>query len=216
MPPAEQLCEIARRTYERGLVAGAEGNLSLRLAPDRVLCTPSGRCKGRLSPQELCVVALDGRQLEGSGTPSSEIRLHLAIYRAADAQRLAIHAVVHTHSSFATTLALLGQSVPAGLLPEADVLLGPIPLVPYRTPGTNAVGDAVVPHVARGVSAILANHGAVAWGRDAESALLNAETLESVCRVYCQARALGAPVAIPPEMIPALRDARGRRVAADA
>ncbi|MBK8916088.1 MAG: class II aldolase/adducin family protein [Phycisphaerales bacterium] len=216
MSSAHLLCEVARRAYERGLIAGAEGNLSLRLASDRILCTPSGRCKGRLSPDELCIVALDGRQLEGSSTPSSEIRLHLALYRAADAARHPIVSIVHTHSPFATTLALLGQSVPAGLLPEADVLLGPIPLIPYRTPGTDAVGEAVAPHVARGFTAILANHGAVAWGRDAESALLHAETLESVCRVYCQARALGTPVAIPPDLIPALRDARRRRIAANA
>ncbi|MGE0479736.1 MAG: class II aldolase/adducin family protein [Phycisphaerae bacterium] len=253
-PQAELLCELARRAYQRQLVSGTEGNLSCRIGGDRVLCTPSGVCKGVLRPADLCVVDLAGNQLSGSRPRSSEVLMHLAIYRAADeyhhpaargdergasasrvsqprdaaapdaasdtggrahptgtASRVSaaapIDAVVHTHAPFATAFAVAGVAPPGGIMPEAEVFLGAIPLVPYETPGTPALGEAVAPFVAGHVAALLANHGAVTWAADLERAYLLMETLESVCRTIFLAQQLGGPRALPSEKLAELHPA---------
>ena len=201
---AKQMCAIGRRAYERQLVAGCEGNFSLRLDPRRVLCTPTNVCKGLLTPADLCVVDLDGRQLEGQRRRSSEILMHLALYQA-DPD---IQAIVHTHPPFTTTFSVLGQDGLAGVLPEGDVLLGTIPIVPYQTPGTPEMAEPLLPHLQDCVSAILQNHGAVTWGRDLESAYVLTETLEALCRVVYQARQIGRIQPIPPEKRQELARAR--------
>ena len=113
--------------------------------------------------------------------------MHLEIYAASPATR----AVVHCHPPYATTFSVLGQTIPAGVLPEGDVFLGPVPLIPYQTPGTRAMGLALRPHVADHVAAILQNHGTVTWGPDLETAFVLTETLEAVCRVVHQAQRVG-------------------------
>lgn len=190
---ARTMCEIGRRAYDRGLVDGTGGNFSCRLDAGRVLCTPTRVCKGRLTPADLCLVDAGGRQLQGLRQPSSEIQMHLAVYAASPAVR----AVIHCHPPLATTLSVLGQTIPAGVLPEGDVLLGAVPLILYQTPGTPEMGTALAPYVAEHVAAILQNHGSVTWGPDLETAYLLTETLEAVCRVVCQARQLGELALIP-------------------
>jgi L-fuculose-phosphate aldolase len=184
---AAQMCEVGRRAYQRALVDGTGGNFSCRLDDQRVLCTPTLSCKGRLTPGDLCVVDLEGRPLAGTRRPSSEARMHLEVYMASPAVR----AVIHCHPPFATTFAVLGETIPTGVLPEGDVFLGPVPLIPYQTPGTRAMGLALRPYVADHVAAILQNHGTVTWGPDLETAYVLTETLEAVCRVVYQARQLG-------------------------
>jgi L-fuculose-phosphate aldolase len=236
---AEQMCAIGRRAYARQLVTATEGNFSCRLGPESVLCTPTGTCKGFLRPVDLCVVDLQGRQLSGLRRRSSEILMHLELYRA-DPQ---IRAIIHTHPPFATTFAVLqppreGQApaeppmreascregeapahrvaaptephpaasvVPlprpaldlAGVLPEGDVFLGEVPVAPYRTPGTPAMAEPLVPLLRDHVAAILQNHGAVTWGPDLETAYILTETLEALCRVVFQARQIGQVGRIP-------------------
>jgi L-fuculose-phosphate aldolase len=194
---ARQLCDIGRRAYQRGLIAAAEGNFSSRIDDATILCTPTGMCKGFLTPDDLCVIDPAGRQVSGARRPSSEIKLHLAAYDADPRVR----AVVHTHPPFATTLAVLGETIPAGVLPEAEILLGPVPLVPYCTPGTAALGEALRPFVRDHVAAILQNHGAVTWADDLERAYQWTEVLEAVCRVVYQARRIGMITPIPPNQL---------------
>lgn len=211
MDVADAICEIGRRAYGRALVSGGEGNLSMRLdaaqagrfgvGEGSILCTPSGLCKGDLTPEDLCVVAADGSPLAGARKASSEIRLHLEIYDSDEAVR----AVVHTHPPYATTLALLGETLPEGLLPEAELFLRRVPLIPYETPGTAALAKLIRPHVRDGAAAILQNHGAVTWGANLSEAFMRTETLESCCRVWWQARAIGRPVPIPREKLDELR-----------
>lgn len=184
---AAKMCEIGRRAYQRELVDGTGGNFSGRLDDRRVLCTPTLLCKGLLAPGDLCVVDLDGRQLAGTRKPSSEILMHVEIYAASPTVR----AVIHCHPPFATTLAVLGETIPTGVLPEGDVFLGPVPLIPYQTPGTRAMGAALRLYVADHVAAILQNHGTATWGPDLETAYVLTETLEAVCRVVYQARQSG-------------------------
>jgi L-fuculose-phosphate aldolase len=193
MDALAKMCEIGRRAYQRLLVDGTGGNFSCRLDERRVLCTPTLLCKGLLTPADLCVVDLAGRRLEGTRAPSSEVLMHLEIYAASPA----VGAVVHCHPPFATTLAVLGETIPTGVLPEGDVFLGAVPLIPYQTPGTRAMGTALRSYVADGSAAILQNHGTVTWGPDLETAYVLTETLEAVCRVVCQARLLGELKTIP-------------------
>jgi L-fuculose-phosphate aldolase len=193
MDAAMKMCEIGRRAYQRMLVDGTGGNFSCRLDERNVRCTPTLLCKGLLTPADLCTVDLDGRPVSGARKPSSEILMHLEIYAASPA----VGAVIHCHPPFATTLAVLGETIPTGALPEGDVFLGPVPLIPYQTPGTRAMGTALRPYVADGSAAILQNHGTVTWGPDLETAYVLTETLEAVCRVVCQGRLLGELKTIP-------------------
>ena len=135
----QEMCEIGRRMYERGLVAVFEGNLSARLAPDRLLCTPSLMCKGFLKPEDLCVVDMTGKQVAGERKRSSEIHLHLAIYR----ERPDVAAVVHTHAPHATAFAITHMPIPNCITGEVEVFLGEVPRVPYATPGSPTMGEVV-------------------------------------------------------------------------
>ncbi len=183
----QEMCEIGRRMYERGLVSAFEGNLSVRLAPDRLLCTPSLMCKGLLKPEDLCVVDMTGKQLAGERKRSSEIFLHLGIYR----ERPDAQAVVHTHAPHATAFAITHTPVPNCITGEAEVFLGEVPLAPYATPGSPEMGDAVAPLVRNSNVALLANHGVVSCGKSLEEALHLTEILESYCRTIILARQLG-------------------------
>lgn len=206
MDPAAHLCEIARRAYARQLVSGMEGNLSIRRDDGHVLCTPTMRCKGLLNPEHLCVIDLAGNRVSGSARPSSEMPMHLAIYRA-DAR---VRAVVHTHPPFATAFAVLGETIPTEFLPEAALFFGEIPLAPYATTGTPAMGDVLRPLVPGHCAALLANHGAVTWGPDLERAYAYMDSLEAICRVLHHARQIGIPRAIGAEHLRELRAIRAR------
>lgn len=199
-----KMCEIGQRAYARGLVSATEGNFSARLDDHGLLCTPTNFCKGLLTPDDLCEVNLDGQRLAGARAPSSEIRMHFAVYRAAPA----VNAVIHAHPPFATTWALLGEPLPSGMLPEGDMFLGDVPLVPYATTGTAEMAAAIEPFVDGHVACLLQNHGAVTWGDDLEQAYTRMETLETLCRVVYQARAIGTPQPIPDDKRPALAEIR--------
>jgi L-fuculose-phosphate aldolase len=203
---AQAMCEIGRRAYTRQLIAGTEGNFSCRLADGRILCTPTGLCKGRLTADDLCITDRDGHQCDGRHPCSSEILLHTGVYRAAPGVR----AIVHTHPPYATTFAVLGGVDLRGVLPEGDILLGSVPLVPYRTPGTAEMATALAPFLAEHCAALLESHGAVTWGADLETAYCLTETLEALCRVVFQARQLGTVRLIPPEQRAALAAIRAR------
>jgi L-fuculose-phosphate aldolase len=192
----QEMCEIGRRMVARGLVSAFEGNLSARAGPDRLLCTPSGMCKGQLKPEDLCFVDLNGKQFGGGAETfgprparqrSSEILLHVAIYR----ERPDVQAVVHTHAPHATAFAITHTPVPSCVSPEVEVYLGRVPLAPYATPGTPEVGESVAPLVRDANVILLANHGTVSCGKTLEEALFRTEILESYCRLLLIARPLG-------------------------
>lgn len=183
----QEMCEIGRRMYERGLVSAFEGNLSVRLAPDRLLCTPSLMCKGFLKPEDLCVVDMTGKQLSGERKRSSEIFLHLGIYR----ERPEAQAVVHTHAPHATAFAITHTPVPNCITGEVEVFLGEVPLAPYATAGSQEMGEVIAPLVRHADVVLLANHGVVSCGRSLEEALHRTEILEAYCRTLILARQLG-------------------------
>lgn len=184
----EELCAVGRRLSQRGYVTSYEGNLSARLTDGSILCTPTMRCKSLLTPADLCTVGPDGGQLCGPRPRTSEILMHLAIYR----HRPDVQAVVHSHPPHATAFALTGEPIPNGVLAEVEVYLGVVPTVPYETPGTQKFADAVAGHLDRTNTLLLANHGSVSFASTSEQALAFTEVLDAYCRVLLLARPLGA------------------------
>lgn len=194
-----EMCRVGRLLWERGLVGAAEGNISARLGKDTLLCTPSGLSKGHLQPERLVVIDLDGNPLDG-GVPSSEIRLHLRAF----ARRPDCGAVIHAHPPVATGFAVAGRTIPDALLPEAMIVLGRVPLLPFAMAGTDEVPDGLEPFLADHKTFLLSHHGAATLGRDLADACHRMETLERVAAVLLHAEALGGPLALPPSAVAAL------------
>jgi len=185
----ELMCEVGRRIWHRGLCAGNEGNHSVRLGGDRVLCTPSGVSKGFLKPDDLAVCDLRGEQLSGRRRRTSEIGLHLAIYAA----RPDVRAVVHSHPPHATAFAIAGTDLPLGVHPEAEVFLGPVPTAAYVTPGDARLGESVLPHVADSNTILLASHGVVCMDADLEQAYYRLEIVDAYAKVLLLSKQIGPP-----------------------
>lgn len=190
---ASQLLECGRRLEQKGFVAGSDGNISARIGPGQILMTPSGMEKGRLSEADLVVVDENGQKLEGSSRPSSEIGMHLAVYRA----RPEIGAVVHSHAPYATSFAVAGVELPDNILPETVYFVGKVPLVPFAPPGTEAVGVGLGPYLAESFAFILANHGLLTIGKDLQQAYNIHETVEHTAKVIWLAKALGGANPLP-------------------
>jgi L-fuculose-phosphate aldolase len=184
-----EICEIGRRLYQRGLVSAYEGNISVRVGPDEVLCTPSQMCKGFLASDDLCTVNLRGEQTAGMRRRTSEILLHLVVYR----ERSDVRAVVHAHPPHVLAFALSGEPVPSGHLAEVEVFLGPVPTTPYDTPGTARFAETVTPFVRDATAIVLANHGSVTFGPTLADAWQKTEILDAYCRVLLLTRQLGTP-----------------------
>jgi L-fuculose-phosphate aldolase len=191
------MVEVGRRLYARALINGGEGNLSCRLGPDLVLCTPSGANKGFLREEELVVTDLSGKPVLELRKPSSELLLHLACYE----ERPDCVAVVHAHPPHAVALSLIGDGLLA-CMPEAVTALGEVPTAPYATPGTSRVADSVRPHVRAADCVLMERHGALCLGFG-RHALFEAcdrmEMLEGVARVQLLASHRCVPSPLPPE-----------------
>jgi L-fuculose-phosphate aldolase len=183
----EQICEIGRRVYAKGFAAANDGNISVRLNDREVLCSPTMVSKGFLKPEDLCKVDYEGKQLAGTRKRSSEILLHLAVYK----HNPKVQAVVHCHPPHATAFAVAGEPIPKCVLPEVEVFLGEVPIAQYETPGTQKFADTIVPFVQKCNTIILANHGTVTFGPDLEKAYWNSEIIDAYCRILILARQLG-------------------------
>lgn len=183
----ETICEVGRRLYNRGFAAANDGNISIRLGDNRFLCTPTGVSKGFLKPEDLCVVDLEGNQISGIKKRTSEILLHLSVYRA----RKDIGGCVHCHPPHATAFAIAQEPIPKCVLPEVEVFLGEVPIAVYETPGTQRFADTVLPYVKDCNTIILANHGTVAFAKDLMTAYFNTEIIDAYCRMLILAKQLG-------------------------
>lgn len=187
-----ELCLAAKRLWERGLIVGAEGNLSCRLDGQRLLATPAGRIKADLHPDDIVLADLNGRALDGR-KPSSEILLHVRIY----AEVLDCGAVVHAHPPIATGFSVAGRAIPENTLPEADRFLGPVALVPYAEPGTSKMGEVIAPFLSKHKTFLLGHHGAATIGDTIEEAFCRMECLEQVAKIILTADQLGRINEIP-------------------
>jgi len=198
------LVDIGKRLNDRGLIAGSDGNISVRLDGDRVLITPSGLAKGHLTDEDIVTVDMDGRKLEGWQEASSELSMHLFIYR----QRPDVRACVHAHPPFATAFAVAGAELPSNILPEVVVFVGEIPLTAYAPPGTPAVPEALAPFIEADNAFLLRNHGLLTLGRTLEQACNRHETVEHLAQIIHLASQLGTPNPLPQEDIERLLSIR--------
>jgi L-fuculose-phosphate aldolase len=183
----EQMCEIGRRVYAKGFAAANDGNISYRLAEDRVLCTPTRVSKGFMKPDDLCIVDLNGKQVSGKRPRSSEILLHLAILKA----RPDVRSCVHCHPPHATAFAVAHEPIPKCTMPEFEVFLGEVALSPYETPGGQKFAETVLPFVKDTDTILLANHGTITYGSDLEDAYFKTEIIDAYCRILILAKQLG-------------------------
>lgn len=183
----EQICEIGRRVYAKGFAAANDGNITIRISENEVLCTPTMVSKGFLKPEDICKTDMTGKQISGTRKRSSEVLLHLAIYR----ERPDIKSVVHCHPPYATAFAVAREPIPKCVLPEVEVFLGEVPIADYETPGTQKFAETIVPFVKDCNTIILANHGTVTFGPDLEKAYWNSEIIDAYCKILLLAKTLG-------------------------
>ena len=196
------MCAVGKLLYDRGYVAANDGNLSMKTAPDRLLVTPSGVSKGRLTPDMLLVTDLEGNVLEGNRHPSSETKMHLAVYRG----RLDVGAVVHAHPPVSTAFAVCRRGMETPYLSELVTGLGAVPCTPsFAMLSTDQVPRSVEPYLADHCAVLLANHGALTWGEDLWEAFDRMETVEHTAKILLNARLLGDPVALTQEETAELR-----------
>lgn len=181
------MVEFGRLLHGNGFVAATDGNLSVRLDEDRLLVTPTGMSKGRMKPSDLVVVDNRGNRIAGKRNVSSEIGMHLLIYRL----RPDIHGIVHAHPPTATGFAASGMDLNRPLVCEVVVGLGEIPLARYGTPGTHELADALEPLIPGHDAILMANHGVVTCGPTLENAYMKMETVEHFAHIALVAHLLG-------------------------
>ncbi|MBI6547048.1 MAG: class II aldolase/adducin family protein [Cyanobacteria bacterium NC_groundwater_1444_Ag_S-0.65um_54_12] len=189
----QQLVDSCRMLYERGLITGSAGNVSIRLAEDCYLTTPSGLCKGFLKVDDLVVVNGAGQRLAGRHQPSSEYDMHSAIY----AVRPDVEAIVHAHPPNATACSVAGRSLATPILTETILTIGEIAMAPVALPGTAEVAASLQGLIAKHDAIVLAHHGAVTCGPDLASAYQRMEVLEHTAHIYWIATMLGGAKALP-------------------
>ncbi|HEU4564965.1 MAG TPA: class II aldolase/adducin family protein [Gemmatimonadaceae bacterium] len=199
-----EVVRVCRRLYERGLIAGQDGNVSVRLDADLILVTPSGLSKVDVREDDLVEVTLGGEQVGGERRATSELAVHLKIYQ----RRPDVAAVVHAHPPVATGFAVAGEGFTRGVLPELVCQVGWVPLVPYDTPGTWELAERFEPWVATHDAFLMANHGAVTAGPTLYVAHQRMESLEHAARILLTARLLGRVNELSSEQIAALVSVR--------
>ena len=204
------VARVCHRLYDRGLIAGQDGNVSMRVGEDTVLVTPAGLSKIDVRPRDLVEVTLAGAPVAGSRPASSEVAVHLRIYR----RRPDVGAVVHAHPPVATAFTVAREPFVAGALPEVMFQMGDVALVPYATPGTEALADQFEPFVAAHDAFLMANHGAATVGRTLTVAHQRMESLEHAARIMLGARQLGRLTTLTDDqlrdLVAAREAARGR------
>ncbi len=183
----QDICEIGRRIYAKGFAAANDGNLSVRIGDNEVLCTPTLHSKGFLKPEDICTIDMKGKQTAGRKPRSSEALLHVEIYKA----RPDVKSVVHCHPPHATAFAVAKEPIPQCVLPEVEVFLGDVPITKYETPGSQAFAETILPFVKMTNIILLANHGTVSFGEDVERAYWWTEILDAYCRILLLSRQLG-------------------------
>jgi L-fuculose-phosphate aldolase len=178
------IIDTGRRMYERGFVASNDGNISVRISDNLILITPTGVSKGEMTPDMLVILDLDGNIIDGSRKVSSETAMHLRLYR----ENIAIGAVTHAHPAAATAFAIARIPLDKPVYPEALVILGEVPVASYATPGTSEVPESVAPYANTHRAVLLANHGALTWGKDLHEAWFRLESLENYAKILMYSR----------------------------
>lgn len=190
----EEILRMGRMLYERNLLVGLDGNLSVRLSDTEVLCTKSGCHKGLLRDEDIVVVDISGNLVRGAGRPTSEMAMHLACYH----NRPDVQAVIHAHPPICVAFTIAGLSLEPAILPEVVVTLGSIPTLPYQTTGTEVLAEQVGEAVRLKDAVLLERHGAVCVGKNLLEAFCRLEVIEHTARIVMHARTLGVVQTLDP------------------
>ena len=200
----DEIVRYGKLLHRTGLVAATDGNLSVRLGDGTFLCTPTLMSKGMMGPEDLVVVDSHGHKVGGERNVSSEIAMHLFIYR----NRPDVGAVVHAHPPTATGFAAAGMPLDSALCSEIVITLGTVPLANYETPGTPELAEALAPLVGDHDAILMANHGVVTYGEDLLTAYMNMETVEHYARIALVTHMLGKQQPLSDTHVSKLREIR--------
>jgi L-fuculose-phosphate aldolase len=202
----QDIVDVGRYVWQKGWVAANDGNITIRMDQERILCTPTGVCKGLMHPDDLIICDMQGRKISGIKEGTSEIAMHLTIYNL----RPDIKSVVHAHPPVATGYAAAGRSLNLALLPEVVIGLGCVPLAGYGLPGTPELTDPMLPLIPKYDALLMGNHGAVCYGEDVFKAFFRMETTEHFARISLVAELLGGATVLPRGEVDKLLDSRTR------
>jgi L-fuculose-phosphate aldolase len=202
----QDLLRVCRLIYDKGWVAMNDGNVSIRLDDERILCTPTAISKGFVEPEDLIVCDCAGKKVEGLRESTSEIAMHLTIY----SLRPDVRSIVHAHPPTATGFAAAGRALDKAMLPEVIIQLGAVPLASYGLPGTPALSEGMLPYIPQYDAMLLENHGCTTYGRDVWEAFFRMEMVEHFARITFVAELLGGARALPREEVEKLFAARDR------
>jgi len=205
----EDIVRFGKLLHQAGLVAATDGNLSVRLEDGNILSTPTLMSKGLMEPGDLVIVDPYGHKLRGPRDVSSEIAMHILIYR----RRHDVNAVVHAHPPTATGFAAAGLALDRALCAELIVTLGSVPLANYETPGTPELADALAPLVPDHDAILMANHGVVTYGADLLNAYMNMETVEHFAKIALVTHLLGKQQTLSEQHVDKLREIRTKYLA---
>ncbi len=203
---AADIVRVGKLVFNKGWVAANDGNISIRLDDERIMCTPTGVSKGMMQVDDIIIVDYDGNKISGRMERTSEIKMHLKIYELRDD----VCSVVHAHPPVATGFAAAGRPLNTALLPEVIIGLGCVPLANYGLPGTDALTEPMLPLIPQYDALLLGNHGAVSYGADVMQAYFRMETVEHFARINFVAEMLGGARALPRLEVDKLFESRGR------
>jgi L-fuculose-phosphate aldolase len=191
------IVECGRLMYQRKLITSTDGNFSVRLQNGNILITPAGIAKGRMDPGDMLVINLNGEIISArlDRKPSTETDMHLEVYK----QRENIHAVIHAHPVFATTITVANLEFPVDMLPEVMVTLGSVPITEYATPSSHEDAEVIRPFLKTHNAILLRQHGSLTYGKTLEEALIHLERIEHAAEIYWRAKMLGEVQRIPQE-----------------
>lgn len=187
--------------YERGFVTATDGNISIRVSENEILTTGTKTVKGKITADDLVLVNFDGKKLRGHKEPSSELDMHLTIYK----NRPGVLSVVHCHPIYATAFALAGRPLDQCLIPEVITVLGSVSVAEYATPGTPGLAQSLIPHLKKSAAVLLANHGAVTFGDSVYDAYYKMEKLEHYAHITYLSLQLGGPIPLNPAQVSDLK-----------
>ena len=201
------IVEVGRRMYEQGYVVSNDGNISVRIAGEFVVVTPTGVSKGHMNPDMLVTMSLDGSTVRmGARGASSEAKMHLRVYQ--EDER--VTAVVHAHPVYATAFAIAGIPLDEAIMSEAMLQVGAVPVAHYAKPGTYDVPESIAPFVRTHGAVLLANHGALTWGTSLTEAYSRMEVLENYARVSYIVRQLGGGRSLSAGQVEGLAEIRAK------
>jgi L-fuculose-phosphate aldolase len=203
----QELLRIGRLLHEKNFVAATDGNISARVNSKSILVTPTGMSKGMLCPEDLLLVDPEGRKLAGTREVSTELSMHLLIYRL----RGDVNAVVHAHPPTATGFAAAGLALDEPLISEVELSLGRVPLACYALPGSTELCDELSPLITGNNAIMMANHGVVTYAEDLLTAYMHMETVEHFARISLVTHQLGRRHALDNQQVDELRDLRKQR-----